>query len=445
MQPSAIRQNRTLLLILSAALAVICLCLCVIAAAGLGWLWYSEQDSTPLTLPGAGGDIDQQMDEIQQQVIRLRGLSAASPVTRRLIDNDQLRRNILEDFVKDYTSADAIHEARVLSAFGLLEADFDLFNFYIDLFTEQIAGYYDHETKAMFVVKDTGFNAMERLTYAHEYTHFLQDQAYDIRDGLELNEEKCYEHSERCMGIQALLEGDATFLELQWFDEYATAADRIQMMRSASETQSPVYDSAPAFMKEDFIFPYTQGYAFVEYLYAQDGWSAIDQAYEHPPVSTEQILHPELYPFEIPREITLPDLAAKLGKGWSELEHGVVGEWYTFLILAHGTDPEGRIESETARQATAGWAGDVYAVYLHEQKNSSSLVMISEWDSLNDAREYEQAFIEYLSGRFGQEQNGSWSSPENQHYFMRQGDRTIWLVAPPLQTSSEVWEWLTTP
>ncbi len=90
-------------------------------------------------------------------------------------------------------------EASRCSCFGdsrTSPPDFDLKQWYTDLYSEQIAGYYDDEIKTMFVVQDTGFGGYEKLTYAHEYTHVLQDQVYGFDDILDMSEEACQADSE---------------------------------------------------------------------------------------------------------------------------------------------------------------------------------------------------------------------------------------------------------
>ncbi len=437
--------TRTLILIFSTILAVICLCACLVTLLSAGVIWLARDGQSPAASPIPTQEVSVQMDDIQQQVIRLRGIQATTPVTRTLLSPEQLHLNVTEDFLQDYTLVEAKQDALVLSAFGLLKPDFDLFGFYLELYSEQIAGYYDNKTKEMFVVQGSGFNGPERLTYAHEYDHFLQDQAYDIRKGLRYTDDECDDGSERCRGIQALLEGDASLLELKWFEQYATAADRSQVTEYYAGLQSPVYDNAPPFMKEDFVFPYNQGLDFVQYLYDQSGWESVDLAYALPPISSEQILHPEVYPSEAPRQVTLPDLTAALGADWSEIDHGVMGEWYTYLILAYSFDPAGRVDDSQAKQAAAGWGGDAYVVYAHQPEQSLVMALISDWDSETDAQEFEQAFYKFARGHFGQEQAGAWATAQGTHQFLRQGNRTTWLLAPDLETSNALWDLLSRP
>jgi hypothetical protein len=129
------------------------------------------------------------MDEIQEQVEELRGLEPQSPVQRTLLTRQQLLQRIEEDFLKDLPPEEARNHSIVLAAFDLLEPGFDLIAFYTHLYAEQVAGYYDHEEKVMVVIQEEGFKGPERLTYAHEYMHVLQDQSHDLENGLGQNAE----------------------------------------------------------------------------------------------------------------------------------------------------------------------------------------------------------------------------------------------------------------
>jgi hypothetical protein len=91
-----------------------------------------------------------------------------------------------------------------------------------ELYSEQIAGYYDTKTKEMYVVQGEGFFGNERMTYAHEFTHVLQDQNTTCERACSVNEEYCEENTEYCAAVTALVEGDATMVQFTWFWRYAT-------------------------------------------------------------------------------------------------------------------------------------------------------------------------------------------------------------------------------
>lgn len=157
------------------------------------------------------------MDEIEKQVSKLRGLNIESVVPRQLMTRDELNQVVINDFLEDYSAEDEEKDILLMSLFGLLPADFPLRDFYIEMYGEQIAGYYDAEQKAMFIISDSGFGGMERSTYAHEFVHALQDEHFDFEGKLGYTDESCAEDSERCMAIQSLLEGDATLTQQLWF------------------------------------------------------------------------------------------------------------------------------------------------------------------------------------------------------------------------------------
>jgi hypothetical protein len=402
----------------------------------------SEPTAEPTTaaLPS---EIEMQMNAIQRQVIDLRGLVPTNDVPRALLTPDELRQRVIDDFMADYTAEEVADDVLVLTALGLLEPGFDLRAFYIDLLSEQIAGFYDNEVGEMYVVQGEGFFGPERLTYSHEYTHVLQDQTYDIENGLNYNDDSCEADTERCAAIQALIEGDASLTEFNWFYEFATDDDQQQIMDFYQSYSSPIYDSAPTYMQQDFVFAYNYGLTFVQALYDEGGWDAVDDAYANVPVSTEQILHPERYPSDTPIPVELPDLLPTLGDGWRELDRNVMGEWYTYLILGYGIDPAAQIEDTIAADAAAGWEGDTYLVYSNDATAQTVVVMRTLWNSTADALQFSAAFHDYAEARFGVDTQGpdtalTWTFSGGYSTLLQSDVLTTWVLAPDAATAQLV-------
>ncbi len=390
---------------ISLSLVVIIVSGCVLISAGLivgsFFLLQSQKNYTPPIVEATEPpSVDAQMDLIQQEVSGIRGLELSAELNRAMMSSAELQDVVMNEFFIDYTPEMAQEDADVLSALGLLEPDFELLQFYIDLYSEQIAGYYDSTTKEMYVIGDAGFTGLERMTYAHEFTHVLQDQNYDLENGLKLNEDFCETDSEYCAAVTALVEGDAVLTEQYWFLMNSTNQDKTDVSEFQATYQSPIFDSAPAYMRQDFLFPYQQGFSFVQSLYGEDKWESVDAAYANPPVSTEQILHPEKYPNEKPMNVDLPDLTAVLGDDWTEIDKGVIGEWYTSLVLSSGIDSKFQLDSFTAAEAAAGWGGDAY-VYYADNSDTFVLAWQSVWDSTQDAEEFFASSKEYGMLRWG--------------------------------------------
>jgi hypothetical protein len=447
------KQNTTKRIILSCVvlLVVACICLGVIVVGGVGvsLIWPLQtppreiQELDNGDLPELDGELPNELAEaifqIETEVMSIRGLEVTNPVDRTLISQAELGKIVREDFFADYSDEDARQDVVILSLLGLLPDNFNLKALYQDLYSEQIAGFYDDELKEIYVVQGESFGGSEKLTYAHEFTHVLQDQVYDLSNGLSLNEEACEEDSEQCAAVRALIEGDATKTEILWFQTHATLKDYRDIQRFFGDFSSPILDSAPPYIVADLGFPYEKGLAFVEYLYEQNGFEALGDAYQNVPRSTEQILHPEKYPDDQPLAVTLPDLTLALGEGWSAYDENVMGEWYIYLILNKGYEEAHRLPEDIASEAAEGWGGDAYAFYLNESTNDALFVMDTLWDTLNDADEFARAFEDYASQRWGKATreivgSPSWYDARSATWLKREGNRTLWFIATQPET-----------
>ncbi len=418
---------------------------CLLVSAGLiaggYFLLKAQKNYTPPTavvaptaVQTSTSSIESQMDVIQQQVSDLRGLSLKADLQRDLMTPAELKDKVVNDFFKDYTDEEVSNDTRELTTLGLLPAGFDLRQFYLDLYTEQIAGYYDDETKEMYVISGEGFGGMERMTYAHEFNHVLQDQNYDMENGLKLNDETCEADSEYCAAVTALIEGDSSLAEQLWFMRHGTNQDRQDLQDFYSDYSSPVYDSAPEYMKKDFLFPYQQGLEFVQSLYDQDAWEGVESAYRNLPVSTEQILHPEKYPGDTPVKVEVADLTTVLGEGWQEIDRNVMGEWYTYLILSSGSSPLFRMDDDRSRTAAEGWGGDTYLYYTLENASDYFFAWQSSWETKNDGFEFFDLAVDYGMARWGipdskSDEKVTWTSAtDGTIAIYRNGTGVLWLM-----------------
>ena len=434
--------QRTIIMI---AVVVIFLCACCalvlgITGGGFYLLGYTEDVPAPLgpvTDPETGEilpEVITEMESIQRQIEFQRGLQPNGEFIRDIYTPEELQDRVINDFFVDYTPEEVEQDVLVLSTIGLLPPDYDLLTLFTDLFSEQVAGFYDDETGEMVVVQEDTFGLPQQMTYAHEYVHALQDQNYDFDGALGYTDELCETDSEKCSAIQALIEGDASFTEYEWLFANTTFRQQQEVWSYYDGLESPVYDRTPKFLQEDFLFPYTAGYEFVSYLYTQNGYAGIDAAYKDLPVSTEQILHPEKYPSDIPIAVTLPDLLPTLGEGWELIEEGVMGEWYTYLVLAYGENVDARVPEENAKAAAAGWGGDAYQIYHQPSTGQTVFVIKYIWDATEEREEFEEHFRTYSLNRFGPSQLSSNNilvvSEDVTLFYNGQQSESIWIQAP---------------
>jgi hypothetical protein len=340
-------------------------------------------------------------DQVEQQVAALRGLPSLRPVARWRVTRAQMRQGYADRFVGD-AWADAAHSwGLVLAAFDLVEPGTDLLAEWRAGFAEWVAGFYAVETEEIHVVSDSySAGAWERLVYAHEFGHALQDQHFDLeRLGLDLT--GAPGRTDRLLALLGLIEGDAELIEASYQETYFTQADTVELWNVShpaltwADSDAPVLDALSS-------FPYDDGEAFVRALYDEGGWPAVDAAYANPPTSTEQILHPERYLAGdgrgvlggAPLPLTLPPLTGTLGGGYHLIYADTVGELLLRLHL------ENQLPAAEAAEAAAGWGGDLCAAYHDAGSGQTVVVLRTAWDTAADLEEFLAAYQTYADARF---------------------------------------------
>ena len=127
------------------------------------------------------------------------------------MQNENEKKTILESLTKDWDE-DFKNELGLYTILGFAPKDFDLRQFYVDLYTEQIAGFYDPEENQMYLIEDIS-PYENALTLAHEYTHYLQYNTPEFEKTLVYDDSYCDDHGEECMIINSIIEGDASLTE----------------------------------------------------------------------------------------------------------------------------------------------------------------------------------------------------------------------------------------
>jgi len=334
-------------------------------------------------------------DEITEEVANMRGLEILSPIEVTPKSREQLGQELKEDLDADYPVDERIADERELIAFGLMDPDVDLGQLIVDLYTEQVAGYYDPATGEMVVIRNPAsaeeLTPSEHVTYAHEVVHALQDQHFDIDAGALSREETSDDES---LAITALIEGDASFSEVSYLLDRPELLDHYLTEITATEFDTATLDSAPPIISSTLLFPYDNGYTFVQALYGEGGWDTVNSAFVNPPQSTEQILHPEKYlAGEAPVEIEVPNFTSLLGEDWEVFDNNTFGEYQIRIILEQSSMPK-----EQAIEAAAGWGGDTYVVAGTDDQDA--IHWISSWDTEEDAIEFAKALATYESSRW---------------------------------------------
>lgn len=333
-------------------------------------------------------------DAVAREVAKVRGLPLKRPIPNEIVDRDELRARLLKVAAEDKTAAESAAEGFALERWGLIPPGMDYEAMLVDLLTEQIAGYYDPDTKKLTISRSAGDDpAWAEMVLAHELDHGLQDQTFDLHRFEDLPSSE----GDASAARRALVEGDGIALMIEvmvgrtrakvdWANpEIATA---IEKGMSAPGTGGDDIDKAPLAIREAMLFPYRAGFGFIAALRRHQPWSAVDAAFARPPRSTEQIIHPERYladdqpiPVEADAPAALPGFAITYSTVWGELG-------FDLWLRSHGVDERG------AAEAAAGWGGDRVIVLARpgERRPAHAIgIARTEWDSEVDAIEAAEA------------------------------------------------------
>ncbi len=341
--------------------------------------------------------IQETMDLVAGQTESLRHLDSQSIVTRSLVNREEIGQVISRKLAAEYAPQDAHRDEVVLATLDLIPPDLDIYAMIENLLGEQVAGLYDPTDETFYIASYGGkLGAFEKVTFAHEYTHALQDQYFDL-EALGVGNKQKNQNDDQLLALHALIEGDATLSMQQYMATHFTALDMLGLAGTAITIDQTVLNQAPAYFRKSLMFPYQDGLIFASYLYQQRGWSAVDDAFKDLPQSSEQILHPPRYPNDIPQIVTIPPLSATLGSDWQLVSENVLGEFSLRLYLdVHLT------QGQSAR-AAEGWGGDRYAVYQNKTTEQVVLIIKLLWDDEAERDEFIALYQQYAQLRFGTE------------------------------------------
>jgi hypothetical protein len=386
------------------------------------------------TLLGPRPDDLAEMQNIQVEVSDLRGLNAQGEVAAYMVTKPKVKPILETMFLSSGGTQEEVEDQKLaLVALGMIKPTYDLYTNILNGIADGIGGFYDPASKQMFVI-GVVFGGVEHYIYSHEYNHALIDQHFNL-GGLGVYP-ACLRNADECRAISALVEGDASLLMDQWWEQYASPQDYEDIFNYRPPTFTIPEQFPPPYAGVDAQFPYVQGRDFVQFLYGSGNWAEVNNAYQNLPESTEQILHPSKYlEGEGPISVTPVDLLSILGEGWTKVSEDALGEWGTYLLLAYGADMAGQISDSTAQAAAAGWGGDLYLVYHNETLDLTTLSAHWIWDTAGEASQFRQAMLDYMDGRFrgaklSRTDGDCWEVNDQASCVFSSGSQTLWLLAP---------------
>ncbi len=336
--------------------------------------------------------------EVSTEVEEIRGASFSRPVAMKITDREGFISHAKERMAEMITAEELAGNELMAKMLGLIPADLDLMKKTFEVLEEQVGGFYVPGEDTFYIMEQF-VGPLAKVILAHELTHALDDQLYDIDDDMRTR----VTESDAGSAYAAVVEGSGTNAMNQY------SARHLDMFRDADpealkEVQNMGMESmhdAPAFIWLPLISAYLRGSAFLVHsdnvLQGQMRRAIpadLDRAFTDPPRSMEQILHPAKYWIaeerDEPRSIRFETSA--LPRGWEVAHEDTLGELYLAILTTpeaatSGLDDPMAVLSMAYTNAIAeGWGGDRLVVLVKE--NARFLELVTLWDSERDAAEF---------------------------------------------------------
>ncbi len=297
-------------------------------------------------------EIARLVDSLRPAVERATGLRFKGPTRSALKSREEVREYLVGRLEEDFPPSREQGIQAVYRLLGLIPDTLELKPLLLDLYTEQVAGFYDPGSSTLYGVR--GADPVQlRLVLAHELVHALQHQYLPLDSIM-----KSKGNADQQSAAQAIFEGHATLASIQVLAPGQNLLANPQFWSlfrgqiKAQQTTMQVFARTPLALQEELIFPYLDGAEFMHW------WDSARAGQPLPalatlPRSTEQILHPDRYQAgDAPVPLRFADSSADV------LYEDTLGELDVQILTAvlKGSP-------DVTTNPAAGWGGDRFRVY----------------------------------------------------------------------------------
>ncbi|HEY3827525.1 MAG TPA: hypothetical protein VGL82_23390 [Bryobacteraceae bacterium] len=361
------------------------LAILVILAGG----WEKPRASTSPKLPTA-----EEINVVLRELSDITGFRVRRQLPFELITRDQVNQYLKEQIQQSVKPDEIRAEEVTLKKFGFAPANFDLKQTTIDLLTEQAAAFYDFRRKKLFI-SDWATVNMRDAALIHELAHALADQNFPIQKFTD----KGPDNSESSMAREAVVEGQASWLMLEvaarrvgkTLADPQTARELLETSADSQQSDYPVFNNAPLYLRRTLMFPYDEGEKFQQAIFLRDGKTAFAQVFRDPPISTAQVEHPDRYFEHVP--LAAPELPKPIKHAKAFVE-GSMGELETRILL------EQYVDAAAAELLGPKLKGSDYRVDETKPGHRMMLVYASQWADEDAASQYFAAYQKVLRGKW---------------------------------------------
>ncbi len=308
------------------------------------------------------------------------GMPKHAAVKRRLVSKADVEAYARGALAKEEYTQRFAQEELSMKKLGFLPREFNLKEFLVKSTGQGIAAYYDDETKTISMLNWVPPDRQEPIL-AHELTHALQDQNYDLSKWMKAalkqpgNAGKTNEtgNDDGATARKAVVEGQAMVVYVDYLlapmgHNLADSPGLIYSMEEpavkAVEDSQMMHD-APMILRESGTFAYQEGLIFEGELLHKGGKEmAFSGVFARPPRNSHEVLQPEAY---INREklppTAVPDLQAILGEQYDVFDSGGIGQLDIRAYLKQYG------ERKNADDISSAWQGGAYVTYHRKNKD----------------------------------------------------------------------------
>lgn len=333
------------------------------------------------------------IDALKEKVAAVGKLAFKHDVPINYLSKVRLKKYISALFEKEYPEQLSEKENEFIRLMGFASNDANIYVRKIRkrIFLDNTGGLYNEDTDELLVlVQYRELNYLNSMVVVHELRHALQDQYFNLANIMDSRSFSDFD--DRRLAVLAALEGDATFLMVQYSgldaDILASSPSSDALMSFLPIAKPSLLYREPEIIRNQLLMPYIHGLRFVSAVFKKKKWKGVNRILHLAPASTEQILHPEKY---FKREAPVEVIIQYKPRAYQLFHSGVIGEYYLNVLLKSKED-------YTFKDYAMGWGGDTFHIYKND--GSYFLLWESVWDKDIYCSNFFSDFKRFIEKRF---------------------------------------------
>ena len=348
------------------------------------------------------------------------GMPKHVAVKRRLVSKADVEKYAAGQMAKEEFTKSLAKSELSMKKLGFLPRDFNLKEFLVKSTGQEIAAYYDDETKTISMLNWVPPDRQEPIL-AHELTHALQDQNYDLAKWMKVRTKSPGNSANNSAPVdgdvqiarKAVVEGQAMVVYVDYLLKPVgrsledTPGLIYQMEEPAVKAviDSQLMHDAPMILREMGGFAYQEGLIFEGELLHKGGKKmAFAGAFARPPRNSHEVLQPAAYinGEKLP-VVHIPDMGEVLSHEYDAYDSGGIGELdVRALLKQYG-------ERRIADEVSAAWQGGAYVTFRRKDKavaevapstGDVALLYVSRWKTPQAAEWFAGFYGRAVSQRY---------------------------------------------